>query len=380
MINFPQKKGMLLVANWDSNVGFAWWLMESYWTAIADYYENDYKIFLAYPSISKIPAAIASSKIQIETLEAAPSKGSFFKQIRFILSNGIRVIYYSDQKVAHWKYLVFRLAGVSKIIVHDHTPGLRSDSTGLKGRIKQIINNSVLSAGALFASSDFVKQRFVNTYRAKDRKCFLVRNGIPFLELDRQRRILHQFNIEDDQVVIVGTGRASSYKGVGFALKCIKRIIDANQNEKIIYLYCGDGPDLNLFKDLAIELGITDRVRFPGRVKSINEVCAACDIAFHPSNGEVGYSLSILEYMRAKLPAVLPDNPSVCGATIHNQTGLIYREGDELDAVECLMKLIQSQKLRNTLGSQSSLLVREKYSLSKTHQMLIDSFKATLDY
>lgn len=135
-----------------------------------------------------------------------------------------------------------------------------------------------------------------------------------------------------------------------------------------------------MFKDLAIELGITDRVRFPGRVKSINEVCAACDIAFHPSNGEVGYSLSILEYMRAKLPAVLPDNPSVCGATIHNQTGLIYREGDELDAVECLMKLIQSQKLRNTLGSQSSLLVREKYSLSKTHQMLIDSFKATLDY
>lgn len=29
---------ILLVANWESDVGYAWWLMENFWATIAQYY------------------------------------------------------------------------------------------------------------------------------------------------------------------------------------------------------------------------------------------------------------------------------------------------------------------------------------------------------
>ncbi|KZZ09849.1 hypothetical protein A3750_08485 [Oleiphilus sp. HI0079] len=371
------KPGILLVANWDSNVGFAWWLMESFWRAISQKYEPSFQSYLAYPSISTVPQAIETAPIECHTINfTLSSPSSLFRQLSFIRQHHIKTMYFSDQKVTHWRYAVFKLFGVKHIIVHDHTPGERSKSSGLKGFAKSIVNNSILSATALFATSDYVKTRLIETYRAAPSKCYSIPNGIPYYEVSRDRSVLGQFDISHDSTVIIGTGRANKFKGIDFALECMAQLIKQNPDTKLVYLYCGDGPDLKHFKHKAKHLGIGGYVRFPGRVSNLDDTCAAADIAFHPSQGEVGYSLSILEYMRARLPVVVPDNPSVCGATSDAETGLVYERNRIDSAVSALLRLATDSKLRKRLGANAHKSIKANYNLDTSHERLINAFEA----
>ena len=62
-------KTLLLVANYDSGVGYAWWLMESFWVRLAERYHHYNNVVLAYPIISKLPASIMSAPIIVTELD-----------------------------------------------------------------------------------------------------------------------------------------------------------------------------------------------------------------------------------------------------------------------------------------------------------------------
>ena len=98
----------------------------------------------------------------------------------------------------------------------------------------------------------------------------------------------------------------------------------------------------------------------------------------HPSGAEVGYSLAILEYLRAGLPTVVPDNKSVCGATTDEVDGLVYREGDADDAAEKFQALLGNEKVRRRMADTARARVEKDYRLEVTHRELLAAMKATL--
>ena len=80
-----KKPSILCVANWDSNVGYAWWLMESFWVKIAEHYGNEFNVFLAYPSITIIPEKIKNSNLKVENIDFTfLTSSSIFAQLDFI--------------------------------------------------------------------------------------------------------------------------------------------------------------------------------------------------------------------------------------------------------------------------------------------------------
>mgnify|MGYP000601480377 CR=1 FL=1 len=136
--------------------------------------------------------------------------------------------------------------------------------------------------------------------------------------------------------------------------------------------------DLEHFKEQAKTLNITEHVSMPGRVNNVAQILPACAFAVHPSKGEVGYSLSILEYMRAGLPVIVPGNPSVCGATIDNETGLLYQDECKYSCVESIKKLLTNSDQRRSMGLASSKQQASKYNLENCHNQLIIAFKVLI--
>ena len=136
----PQSKPhnrILMVANWESDVGYAWWLMESFWIAISDHLEESYESIIAYPEIATVPEGITKSiKLIKEYNFRDINLSSVLSHCRFIRTHNIKIIYFTDKSSWHWNYIFYKLAGVKKIIVHDHTPGLRKKPAGIKYLIK----------------------------------------------------------------------------------------------------------------------------------------------------------------------------------------------------------------------------------------------------
>lgn len=376
------KPTLLCVANWDSNVGYAWWLMESFWIKIHAELSSDYKVMIAYPSISSLPKPIQDSKIlTVEFNFGVKHPRDLATHIRFIKSHNIQAIYFSDRPTAHWSYLFFRYAGVKKIIVHDHTPGVRTQPRGLRKLVKSIYARiPLLVTDAAIGASEYVKQRLVNINCLPARKCYAAPNGLPAVveSIIAPLDLHQQLGVAADTVLIVSTGRANLYKGIDFALDVITQLVHQQKMQGLHYIYCGDGPDLDYLKAMAQTLAIDKHVSFLGRVNNIDQILRACHIAFHPSRGEVGYSLAILEYMRAGLPVIVSDNSSVCEATHHERDGLVYQEGSLADACQKMTRLLTDPILRQSLGAEGKRAVGEEYSLTATHNTLIAALRKTL--
>ena len=328
-----KRYSILLVANWDSDVGYAWWLMESFWVKISESFREDYQALLAYPSISVIPSNIQNSTIAIKKINfnILTWKG-ILDQLCFIKSNDVKLIYLTDRPTFHWVYILYKLVGVKWIIVHDHSPGVRDKPSKLKSFLKKLINSTpLLSVDACFGASDFVRDRLINCNSVPAFKCFSIPNGLDLdvvKALNNEVTIQERLRLSDEAFVIVSVSRAHHVKGICFALDVISKVHAAAPDLDVHFVFLGDGPHLDDFKQRADLLKINTRTHFLGRVSDPFNYFNGVSMAFHPSLAEVGYSLSILEYMHHSIPVLVSDNPSVCGATIDRVTGIVYKTGD----------------------------------------------------
>ncbi|MCG3169170.1 MAG: D-inositol-3-phosphate glycosyltransferase [Pseudomonadales bacterium] len=374
-----KRPSVLLVANWDSGVGYAWWLMESYWAALAKHYSATHDIIMAYPSISTLPDVIAQAPLEAVPFDfRATALPGTLRQLRFLRSRRVRCVYFSDRRSIDWRYLLFRIAGVRAILTHDHSPGRRSRAAGAKVLLKRLGHRiPFCSVDALIAATEFVHRRHLEVSCAPPSRCFVAPNGLPERPPAAALDLVDTFGIPANRLVMVTTGRANRYKGIDFAIRVMAHIVTERRRQDIHYLFCGDGPDLQEFNALAHQLKVENHVTFAGRRDDIREILRACDFAIHPSHGEVGYSLSILEYMEAGLAVVVPDNDSVCEATEHDHSGLVYPDGDTQKAAESIIRLLADAGLRERLGRQAVADITERYSLRLAHRRLIEAAERT---
>ena len=370
---------LLLVANYPSDVGYAWWLMESFWAKLAEHYSGFNQVILTYPKIERLPEIIHKAPMQcVEFDFSGMSFRRIYEQCRFLRRNRVRAIYFTDKPTFHWLYGIYRFCGVKLIIVHDHTPGLRNHSNKALYVLKRIISRlPYINIDGALGATDFVRRRLIEINCVTPERAFAVPNGLPGLNTQPKPANLHDlFQIPSERKIVIMVARANRYKGIDFILNCFK-CLSQGTRKQVHFLFVGDGPDIARFVASANQMGIAGNCTFAGKRNDVPSLLEGADIAFHPSSGEVGYSLSILEYMRAGLPLIVPDNPSVCGATIDGVSGFIYPVGDIHFVVRLLERLINDNILRNKIGSQAREAARH-YNLETTHSHLINAFE-TID-
>ena len=371
----PTKGNILLVANWESNVGYAWWLMENFWVAISENFNRKgITSYLIYPKITQIPESIVTSGMEIDECDFTDRSFSNLRKLhKYIKTNKIRHIYLTDMPPYSLLYLLLRLWGVKNIIVHDHTPGDRFVPAAWMKPVKSLIQKIPLyTADHFIAVSEFVHNRMIEVSRISHTKCSIAPNGIHPIDLDNveQKYAYRAFGIPEDRIIVITTGRASYYKGIDFFIKCANELINNQSCDQLHFLFCGDGPDIQDFRDMVYNLCLYNNFTFAGKRTDIAEILPSCKIGFHTATGEVGYSLSILEYMSAGLVTIVPDRPSTSAATQHLNTGLIYHHKDIISACNAIKQGL-SDELAETISRNAIYEIKENYNIKNTNDKLI---------
>jgi len=362
---------VLLVANYASNVGYAWWLMENFWVEVAEAaHSKGRRTFLAYPKIDLVPPTVSNAPITLVEQTVRPvGMCTVISGIKLIREHRVRSIYLTDWPAFSPLYAIWRLAGVRSIVMHDHTPGDRPRIGGLRGRFKAIAHRvGWFSCDSYVGVSDYIRQRLIDNWRVPPERALVVRNGIqPFSCRSTERsRIRSELGIPTDAVMVALVSRATYYKGWDFAVRCAAEIVRKHPRTNTRMVFCGDGNDLQAFRSLAIECGVAGLVHFLGRRDDVRSIICSADIAFHPSHGEA-MSLATLEFMCAGLPVVVPDRPSVCGIIDSGLTGLTYRANDVSAAADAIVSLCFDRDLRATLGRNARAAMLERYQLTDTN-------------
>jgi glycosyltransferase involved in cell wall biosynthesis len=362
-----QTGNILLVSNYSSDVGYAWWLMEHFWVLLAEHFAaKGNQAFLAYPSITKLPSTIENSSIHTVELSVPGQTASEQQALKaFIRENNITDLYLTDRAWFSLGYARLRSWGIKNIVVHDHTPGDRPTVGGLKGWIKAVRHRLPrVCADAQLCVSDLMRQRSIHNGRIPPERCHVVQNGIPPVQPSGQTRedLLGSLGIPPDSTVCITTGRAHPYKRFDFIINVAAELKKARPDNKLVFLLIGDGPALEELRDTVAKSGLQANVWLPGFRSDAKGFLGAADFAMHAALGE-GFSLSIVEYMSAGLPVLVPDIPSVKQAIDHDLNGLVYGKDDVKQAAAHVEALYADTDYRERLGENAKIKANTQYTL-----------------
>ncbi|MBI5451148.1 MAG: glycosyltransferase family 4 protein [Gammaproteobacteria bacterium] len=370
-MNDENPKNILCVANYSAEAGYAWHLMENFWVQVARFCQNSgTKCFLIYPEYEKIPSPIKTSPITVIKCDFS-DRSRYGRNLlaSIITENKIDALYLTDRPYFDVYYAYLRSLGVKTIIAHDHTPGDRPAIGGIKGFVKSLRNRiSWTSCDAVFAVSENMRLRNIMNGRVPVKKCHTITNGITPIDCKHSDKsyVKKCFAIEDSSTVIVSTGRAHPYKRVDFIIECAHHLVHEMGITDAIFIFCGDGPAMPQLNDMIKRLELNDHFILAGRRNDIPGILCSSNIAIHASAGE-GLSLSILEYMSAGLPVLVPDIPSVSQPINDGVTGIIYKDGDKHHVGEKIKRLIEDGRFRAQLSYNATNEILKKYTLDASN-------------
>jgi glycosyltransferase involved in cell wall biosynthesis len=286
--------------------------------------------------------------------------------------------------------LALKKAGISMIIDHDHGASwLSSDQQIKQDRPSLKVVDGVIAVSE--ASKIMLSQRV--GYKSNQIK--VIHNGVHFSRFVSSNSLL-----KPDHILIITTiCRMVSLKGVESLIRAVPYVLSENNN--VLFWIVGNGPKRRYYKELAIKLGVKDRVKFWGAQEDVGHILAATDIFVLPSVREpFGGVLIEAGYFGKPCIAVNVDgNPEII---IHEKTGLLLdptlpftdvgTEGDSIPwwvvdgnthtlrrpmalhpitLANAINQLIAKPEFRQELGENARDRIFRQFNIQRYHQDIL---------
>jgi 1,2-diacylglycerol 3-alpha-glucosyltransferase len=250
----------------------------------------------------------------------------------------------------------------------------RKESRSIKKKVILNLANMLYNYGEIIISpSQLIKKELIS-YQVK-KPVVVVSNGI---ELDKftgkQRK--HPGNAPS----LLHVGRISYEKNCEVLLKAFALILKEIPDATLHII--GDGPALPSLRIEAKQLGITDKVSFPGFVKrdDLPEIYLKHDIFLTASTMET-QGLVALESAATGLPMIGVDSYALPELIRHNVNGYISQPFDHITMAANTVKLLKSPEIYESFSKHSLEIAAEHDihtsadKLLSIYQMIIDSSK-----
>ncbi|MBI5329651.1 MAG: glycosyltransferase family 4 protein [Betaproteobacteria bacterium] len=123
----------------------------------------------------------------------------------------------------------------------------------------------------------------------------------------------------------------------------------------------GDGPQRANLERRVAELGLSDRVAFPGNRDDVPDWLNALDLFVLPSYGDEGVPQSILQAMACGLPVVSTPVGAIAEAVADGETGLLVPARDAQGLAAGLARLMRDPELRARFGAAGQARASERF-------------------
>jgi glycosyltransferase involved in cell wall biosynthesis len=191
-------------------------------------------------------------------------------------------------------------------------------------------------------------------------QCFPVPNGFPTGDVTPRA----DYRGRGGPLRVVFVGRLDRQKNPILLLEAIARASGPAAGLPLEATFLGDGPERAAVEERARELGVSDRVRFLGRVSDVPRHLEEADVFVLPSLSE-GVSNALLEAMAHGVPCVATDIPGNADLIRDRETGLLVRTGDADALARALLELAADAGLRERLGRAARAFVEERFDMAR---------------
>ncbi len=236
--------------------------------------------------------------------------------------------------------------------------------------IRRLKNNPLVE---FFAAGDTIKH-----LKEKGIEVNNIHQGVNFdLFTKGSSDIRRQYNIKDDEVVLISVGRLISGKGFEFLIDGFNEVIKEVQNLKLIIV--GDGALNSKLAKKVDKFEIQDKVIFAGRInhKELPKYYSAADIFLLLSSYE-NFSNAVLEAMSCELPIITTNVGGFPLQVRDGINGFLVNYGDLESLKEKVIYLAKNPNIRERMGKLNRQEVIEKYSWEETAKKVMSLYEKVM--
>jgi glycosyltransferase involved in cell wall biosynthesis len=186
-----------------------------------------------------------------------------------------------------------------------------------------------------------------------------------------RNELLKEFRIDNDAIVIGTAGRMVPVKGYDIFLEMAKII--AAECPQARFLLVGDGPLLDDLKKQADNLGLGEKVVFPGFRADIPDILNALDIFVISSHHE-GIPMIVLEAMALNLAMVSTAVGGIKEIIEPEISGLFAEPANPKALAEKCLRIIGDPSLRRRIQVAAGKRIENEYSANIQKERLIDLY------
>jgi len=189
---------------------------------------------------------------------------------------------------------------------------------------------------------------------------------------DKNRdEIRGDLGFKNDDILIVSAGDLNDNKNNQVVIRAMKDVsLSAH------YLICGTGERLTYLQDLAVKLGVNNRIHFLGYRTDMKDIMAASDIFVMPSLRE-GVPRSILEAMDLKLPCVGSRTRGIADLIDEGQGGYLCNPHKSEEFATAFNSLIDDSTQRKAYGEYNQSKVKN-YSTEVVRSELTEIYRKVI--
>jgi colanic acid/amylovoran biosynthesis glycosyltransferase len=198
-------------------------------------------------------------------------------------------------------------------------------------------------------------------------KLYVVRCGLPLAELPEHAP-------PGAAKTLIAVGRLSPEKGQAGLLEAFAEVSRGRDDLGLVMV--GDGPEADRLRALAAQPGISERVRFAGRLSEADTLAeiAKADILVLPRFME-GLPIVLMEAMAMGTAVIASRVAGIPELVEDGEGGLLFTPSNWDELASCIRRLVDDDALRENLVGGGRAAVSTEFNIERTAKQMSDLFE-----
>ena len=165
----------------------------------------------------------------------------------------------------------------------------------------------------------------------------------------------------------------------GIAYLVMAASIVARRRKDVVFIIGGDGVLRSFHEQMAVKLGVSDRVIFTGRIpqEELPYYYAASDVVVVPSLQEA-FGLVVSEGMAAGKPVVASRVGGILDQVVDGYNGFLVEPGKPEEIAERIIYLADNPDEARRMGLRGRRIAEEKFDIEKRVDRIISLYRSIL--
>lgn len=233
---------------------------------------------------------------------------------------------------------------------------------------------TIKEASAIHFTTEDERDKSLSTVPILSKKqSFTVPNGIV---IKKGKNIRNNLNIQDEQFLLLFTGRIHRKKGIHFIIEAMKKL----KNNKLSFLIVGHAEDteyVNHLKEISEELAGNVIWKDSVNAEEIWDYYSSSDLFVLPSYDE-NFGMVVVEAMACGLPVLISRNVGIWKEVEVDNAGFIVNQ-DVDEIANALKTIYENPDMLKQLSLNARKSVENRYDINKVASLMIKAYEDVLN-